>query len=170
MIFIRFLHLLAHHPDFQLSDEAIPDIVKYVNPARSKCSATDTPRNRYIEFYLDLVCTHENVGLLYHLAMKTKTVRDADSHTHSANLYALGELAQNLIRTRAKSHTWSVESYPGRVRLPMDILKPLPNPEAVSKIVKTVYLPDSITAWLAERSKTGAEKVRDMACGASEGG
>ena len=100
--------------------------------------------------------------------MKTKTVRDADSHTHSANLYALGELAQNLIRTRAKSHTWSVESYPGRVRLPMDILKPLPNPEAVSKIVKTVYLPDSITAWLAERSKTGAEKVRETVVNLSE--
>ena len=44
MIFIRFLHLLAHHPDFQLSDEAIPDIVKYVDPVRSDCSATDTTR------------------------------------------------------------------------------------------------------------------------------
>ena len=28
MNFIRFLHLLAHHPDFQLTEEAMPDIAK----------------------------------------------------------------------------------------------------------------------------------------------
>lgn len=28
MIFLRLLHLLAHHPDFQLTEEAIPDIAK----------------------------------------------------------------------------------------------------------------------------------------------
>lgn len=38
---------------------------------------------RYIEFYLDLVCTADNVALLYHLAMKAKTVRDAESYASS---------------------------------------------------------------------------------------
>lgn len=28
MVFLRLLHLLAHHPDFQLTEEAIPDIAK----------------------------------------------------------------------------------------------------------------------------------------------
>lgn len=38
---------------------------------------------RYIDFYLDLVATPDNISLLYHLAMKAKTVRDAESHTFS---------------------------------------------------------------------------------------
>lgn len=31
---------------------------------------------RYIEFYLDNIATAENVSLLYHLAMKIKSVQD----------------------------------------------------------------------------------------------
>ena len=38
---------------------------------------------RYLDFYLDLVATSDNISLLYHLAMKAKTVRDAESHTYS---------------------------------------------------------------------------------------
>ncbi|KAI8986667.1 armadillo-type protein [Trametes punicea] len=63
--FIRLLHLLAHHPDFKIEHEYLPDIAKY------------------IQFYLDLVATNENVSLLYHLALKVKTVRDAESHNSS---------------------------------------------------------------------------------------
>jgi hypothetical protein len=36
-----------------------------------------------LQFYLDLIATSENVSLLYHLANKGKTVRDAESHTYS---------------------------------------------------------------------------------------
>jgi sister-chromatid-cohesion protein PDS5 len=39
--------------------------------------------SRYVDFYLDLVTTSDNISLLYHLAMKAKTVRDAESHTYS---------------------------------------------------------------------------------------
>jgi sister chromatid cohesion protein PDS5 len=28
MIFIRVLHLLAHHPDFAVTEESLPDIAK----------------------------------------------------------------------------------------------------------------------------------------------
>ena len=38
---------------------------------------------RYIQFYLELIATSDNVSLLYHLAMKCKTVRDSESHTHT---------------------------------------------------------------------------------------
>lgn len=40
-------------------------------------------RNRYIQFYLDLVASNENVSLLYHLALKSKTVRDAETQAFS---------------------------------------------------------------------------------------
>jgi hypothetical protein len=38
---------------------------------------------RYVEFYLDLIASPETISLIYHLAMKLKTVRDADPHIES---------------------------------------------------------------------------------------
>ena len=32
MIFVQFLHLLAHHPDFALTQESVPDMAKYARP------------------------------------------------------------------------------------------------------------------------------------------
>ncbi|KAF9457542.1 armadillo-type protein [Collybia nuda] len=142
IIFIRLLHLLAHHPDFNTSHDDLLDIAKYV------------------QFYLDLIATSETVSLLYHLAMKGKTVRDAESHTYTQNLYVISELAQELIKTRAGLHSWSIQSYPGKVRLPPDILRPLPNADAANKILKTVYLPEETLSWLAEISKPSNQKEK----------
>lgn len=110
-------------------------------------------RHRYIQFYLDLVASNENVSLLYHLALKSKTVRDAETqafsdvcflsppryaqaHMYSSrqNLYACAELAQHLIKAHAKAHSWNLETYPGKVRLPGDILRPLPSAEAANQV------------------------------------
>ncbi|KIJ63153.1 hypothetical protein HYDPIDRAFT_113739 [Hydnomerulius pinastri MD-312] len=132
IIFIRLLHLLAHHPDFATAHENMQDMAKYV------------------ELYLDLVASSENISLLYHLSMKAKTVRDAESHTYSENLYTMAELAQELIKARAGARSWTLQSYPGKVKLPSDILRALPNPEAASKILKTQYLSEETTAWLKE--------------------
>ncbi|KZP25702.1 ARM repeat-containing protein [Athelia psychrophila] len=142
-IFIRLLHLLAHHPDFSVAHEFLMDFAKY------------------IDFYLDLVATPDNISLLYHLAMKAKTVRDPESHTHSENLYAMSELAQELIKNRTQAHSWSLQSFPGKVKLPPDILRALPSAEAANKILKTVYLPEETSAWLAEmRTKAGPNKEK----------
>ncbi|EGO03586.1 hypothetical protein SERLA73DRAFT_46084 [Serpula lacrymans var. lacrymans S7.3] len=134
-IFIRLLHLLAHHPDFAIIHENVEEMAKY------------------IDFYLDLVASVENISLLYHLAMKAKTIRDAESQVFSENLYAMSELAQELIKSRARSNSWSLQSYPGKIKLPSDILRALPNAEAVNKVVKTVYLPEETLTWLSENSK-----------------
>jgi sister-chromatid-cohesion protein PDS5 len=109
---------------------------------------------RYIEFYLDIVATAENISLQFHLALKAKTVRDADSHVFSEvsgvecgslehrnkllfprvqHLYVLSELAQHLIRARAKNRGWTLNTYPGKVKIPGDIFRALPNHEAASK-------------------------------------
>ncbi|KAF7975521.1 hypothetical protein HWV62_9337 [Athelia sp. TMB] len=131
-IFIRLLHLLAHHPDFSVSHESLTEFSKY------------------IEFYLDLVATPDNISLLYHLAMKAKT-----------NFYAISELAQELIKNRTQIHSWSLQSFPGKVKLPSDILRALPSAEAANKILKTVYLPEETSAWLADlRTKTGPNKEK----------
>ncbi|TCD68846.1 hypothetical protein EIP91_009560 [Steccherinum ochraceum] len=139
MVFFRLLHFLAHHPDFGTTDENLLDIA------------------RYIEFFMELVATADNIHLLFHLAVKTKTVRDADSHAYSENLYAIGDLAQQLIKNYAGKRSWSVQSYPGKVKLPGDIVRPLPNADAANQILQTMYLPDSSLAWLADHKARAAD-------------
>ncbi|KAI0698060.1 armadillo-type protein [Cerioporus squamosus] len=143
--FIRLLHLLAHHPDFKIDAESIPDMAGY------------------IQFFLDLVGSSDNIALLYHIAQKAKTVRDAESHVYSENLYACAELAQHLIKAYAKAKSWNLETWPGKVRLPPDILRPLPSAEATNKILKTVYLSEQALSWLAEKSKQPHEEKKPRA-------
>ncbi|TDL19619.1 ARM repeat-containing protein [Rickenella mellea] len=141
MPFIRLLHVLAHHPDFGLEEDVLQQTAKYIN------------------FYLDLIATADNLPLLYHLAMKAKTVRDAESNTSSENLYVTSELAQELIKRRTKQHGWSLTSYPGKIKLPSDIFRALPNPELANKacfiflILKTQYLPAEALKWLDDMEK-----------------
>ncbi|KAF9068921.1 armadillo-type protein [Rhodocollybia butyracea] len=115
LIFIRLLHLLAHHPDFATSQTELQDIAKYV------------------QLYLELVGSGETISLLYHLAGKGKTVRDPESQAHSENLYAMCEMAQELIKLRAHNNNWTIPTYPGKVKLPPDILRPQPNAEIANK-------------------------------------
>lgn len=46
----------------------------------------------------------------------------------------MAELAQELIKARAQARSWTLQSYPGKIKLPSDILRPLPNAEAVAKV------------------------------------
>ncbi|THV07080.1 hypothetical protein K435DRAFT_772803 [Dendrothele bispora CBS 962.96] len=140
LIFVRLLHTLAHHPDFATTKDELVDIAKYV------------------QFYLDLVLNNENLSLLYHLASKGKTVRDSEGQTFSENLYVMCELAQELIKNRAQQHSWNIPSYPGKLKLPSDILKPHPNAEIANKVVKQTYLPAEATSWLAAISAPAKEK------------
>ncbi|KAF5318692.1 hypothetical protein D9619_010650 [Psilocybe cf. subviscida] len=135
LIFIRLLHILAHHPDFGTSKEDLMDMANYIH------------------FYLDLIASADNVSFLYHLAQKGKTVRDPESHSASENFYIVCELAQVLIKSRAQQNSWLLPSYPGKVRLPADILRPLPNAQATNQILKTIYLPQGANEWLIERFK-----------------
>lgn len=83
MIFFRLLHLLAHHPDFATSEESLPDIARYVIVLLYKEIQILNDGYRYIDFYLDLVASPDNIPLLFNLAMKAKTVRDIESHMYS---------------------------------------------------------------------------------------
>lgn len=99
----------------------------------------------------------DNVSLLHHIASKIKTVRsveldstpdqpDSEPNRVSSslltirrmsssgqNLYALSELTQLIIRNKAARHSWSVSTYPGKVKMPKDIFHNLTDPAAVNK-------------------------------------
>lgn len=82
MMFLRLMHVLAHHPDFSLESQNLQETAKSVRPFIVVRLQSDSTI-RYIEFYLDLVGTADNIPLLYHLALKCKTVRDATSEEYS---------------------------------------------------------------------------------------
>jgi sister chromatid cohesion protein PDS5 len=86
------------------------------------------------------------------------------------NLYALSELAQHIIKDLAKRHSWALQSFPMKVKLPAGILRPLPNVEAANKVLdmhfsmprddhftqcflqvlKQVFLPPEALDWLEQ--------------------
>lgn len=96
--FVRVLHLLAHHPDLDKlhdvagedgsevdGEEAAPKQTKHETLlSLSKCvyapvhDSHSQPYDRYIQFYVDQLVNAENISLIYHLALKVKTVRDSD--------------------------------------------------------------------------------------------
>ncbi|KAF8189855.1 cohesin-associated protein Pds5 [Mycena galopus ATCC 62051] len=139
MMFIRLLHVLAHHPDFATSQEEMLDMAKY------------------IQFYLSQVANADTISLLYHLAMKGKTVQDGESED-SENLYVMCELAQELIKIWAHTHSLNIATYPGKVKLPSDILRPLQDSETSNEILKTVYLNEQMLAWVKEQYAPTKEK------------
>lgn len=61
--FLRLIHLLAHHPDFEGDDHDDDDIATM---------------SKYVEMYIDCITTEQNAPYLFHLALKVKTVRDKD--------------------------------------------------------------------------------------------
>ena len=84
LIFIRLLHLLAHHPDFGTTKEELLDAAMYIVSTVMFASWKLTPLFiSYVQFYLDLIATSENISLLYFLSFKGKSVRDSESHSGS---------------------------------------------------------------------------------------
>lgn len=66
--------------------------------------------------------------------------------TLTQNFYAICEIAQELIKARAHQNLWSIQSYPGKVKLPPDILRPLPNAETANKVCDGhAFIPSGLT-------------------------
>ncbi|KAL7752819.1 Sister chromatid cohesion protein pds5 [Sorochytrium milnesiophthora] len=127
----RLLHLLSHHPDFALGMDQLQIL------------------QAFVDFYLDLVASKENIALLFHVCMKVKQKRDRlaiDEGLASQNLYVMSDLAMHAIRERAKRHQWPLQTYTGpAVSLPWhDVLESLSRSEG-SENCKRTFLPDEYT-------------------------
>lgn len=58
------------------------------------------------------------------------------------NLYVVGELAMHLIQRRTKTHHWTLDSYPGHIKMPGDLFRPMVDKDEVQKNRIRVYLPE----------------------------
>ncbi|KAI9849730.1 MAG: hypothetical protein M1838_000091 [Thelocarpon superellum] len=129
-VFARLLSLLAHHPDFSTADDDLVDFA------------------RYLVFYLSSLATEENLSLIYHVAQRVKQTSDAIDPARSAHLYYLSDLAQAVIRRFADVHGWSMQAWPGQLRLPGALFAKLPSHEKAQEIATTSYLSDEVVERL----------------------
>lgn len=159
-VFARLLSLLAHHPDFDKED----DVLKLMS--------------EYILYYLKSVATEENLSLIFHVAQRVKGVADgiAPSRQADENLYVLSDLAQALIRAWEEQNNWTMQSWPGKMKLPSGIFRPLESHERAQEIAKKTWISEDLVDELdplvrkAIRNKKrkatdGAEKPRKKAKG-----
>jgi sister-chromatid-cohesion protein PDS5 len=159
-VFARLLSLLAHHPDFDKDDE----VLKLMS--------------EYILYYLKCVATEDNLSLIFHVAQRVKGVADgiAPSRQADENLYILSDLAQALIRAWEEQNSWTMQSWPGKMKLPSGIFRPLESHERAQEIAKKTWISEDLVDELdplvrkAIRSKKrkatdGVEKPRKKAKG-----
>lgn len=150
LLFARLLSLLAHHPDY---------------PEESETFATELMDfAQYILFYLTSVANEENLSLIFHIAQRVKQTQDAVTGTPEASerLYVLSDLAQAVIRHYAdfnsshqKGHGLRygrdvnlLQTWPGKLRLPLSLFKALPNHEIAQGIAERNFLPEEVAEAL----------------------
>lgn len=154
-VFARLLSLLAHHPDFDHED----DTLKLMS--------------EYILYYLKCVATEENLSLIFHVAQRVKGVADNIEPSRAAdeNLYVLSDLAQALVRAWEDQNGWTMQSWPGKMKLPSGIFRPLESHDRAQEIATKTWINEDLVEELdplvrkAIRSKKrkatdGGEKPR----------
>ncbi|KAF2993425.1 hypothetical protein E8E13_000182 [Curvularia kusanoi] len=127
-VFSRLLSLLAHHPDFETEPETLKQM------------------SEFILYYLKCVATEENLSLIFHVAQRVKGVADNinPSKQSDENLYILSDLSQALIRSWEEQNNWTMQSWPGKMRLPSGIFRALESHERAQEIAKKIWIDDDL--------------------------
>lgn len=131
-VFARLLSLLAHHPDFDTEDETL------------------VLMSEYILYYLKCVATEENLSLIFHVAQRVKGVADGirPSRRADENLYVLSDLSQALIRSWEEQNGWTMQSWPGKMKLPSGIFRPLESHDRAQQIAKKTWISEDLAEQL----------------------
>ncbi|KAK3302512.1 armadillo-type protein [Chaetomium strumarium] len=130
-VMARLLSLLAHHPDYSA------DLDELVDHAR------------YLLFYVSLVATESNLGLIYKYAERVKQTQDAlDSGSDKHQV--LSDLAQAVIRKWQEKKNWVFKVYPGKVGLPVGLYTALRSHDEAQAIAEKQFVPDGIDEKLDE--------------------
>ncbi|KAK4135442.1 ARM repeat-containing protein [Trichocladium antarcticum] len=127
----RLLSLLAHHPDYSANLDELVD------------------HARYLLFYISLVATESNLGLIYKYAERVKQTQDA-LDPGSNNHQVLSDLAQAAIRKWQAKKNWVFGAYPGKVGLPLGLYTALRSHDEAQQIAETQLVPDGIDEKLDE--------------------
>jgi sister-chromatid-cohesion protein PDS5 len=155
--FARLLSLLAHHPDWPTppieEDELIQTLKEFMG---------------FILFYLQCVGTKENLGLVYHVAQRVKGHQDGIVdpknkellHTMNDRIYMLSDLSQGVIRRYLDAQGWTLEAWPGRVKLPAGIFALIADHETAQKVAMKNYLPAALEEDLEDEVRNALKSKK----------
>jgi sister-chromatid-cohesion protein PDS5 len=140
----RLLSLLAHHPDYSANLDELVD------------------HARYLLFYVSLVATESNLGLIYKYAERVKQTQDA-LNPRDNNHQVLSDLAQAVIRKWQEKKNWVFSAYPGKVGLPLGLYTALKSHDEAQQIAEKQLVPDGIDEKLDELLRAmDRKKVRTL--------
>lgn len=151
-VLTRLIHCIAHNDTFKkfMSDETESSNKRQVKAY--------TYALELIMFYLNTIAKQDNISLLYYFASRVKQYRDAtinqslykeDTFSEAVlNTYRIAELCQLSIQVLNESKRWSMQTWPGKIKLYADLYSPMESYEEAQKIISTVYLDDGTQAEL----------------------
>lgn len=127
----RLLSVLAHHPDYRTDPDELVD------------------HARYIIFYVSLVATESNLGLIFKYAERVKQTADSLDPTSDAHR-VLSDLAQAVIRKWQEKKNWAFNTWPDKVGLPVGLFSHLQSHSEAQKVAEQQYIPEGIDERLEE--------------------
>lgn len=119
----------------------------------------------YVTMFLNCVAKESNCSLLYYLASRIKQYRcKADDEGKSAeniNLYRVAELMQLMIKEYSDDKGWTIQTWPGKINLPIDIFTIIDDFNEALAVISRVYIPDMVQVRLRELlAKPTTNKVK----------
>lgn len=165
----RLIHAIAHEERFcKMISESNEDPVGRETEAYLYALS-------YISMYLDSIAQEENVSLLYYIASRVKQYRDAqvDPELYSSeelpdtvtNLYRVTELCQLIIKELADAKGWSLQTWPGKMKLPLDLYAPMENYQEAQRIISKVYIGDDVQIKLRQNLARNPGKAQKRKIG-----
>ncbi|KAK0645913.1 armadillo-type protein [Cercophora newfieldiana] len=127
----RLISLLAHHPDYGQELDLLID------------------HGRYLLFYISLVATEGNLGLIYKYAERVKQTLDS-LDPESTKHRVLSDLAQAVIRKWQEKRGWAFAAYSQKVGLPVGLYTALNSHSEAQEAAEKQYMPDGVDEKLDE--------------------
>ncbi|KAM7220742.1 Armadillo-type fold [Rhypophila decipiens] len=127
----RLLSLLAHHPDYN------DDLDSLIDHAR------------YILFYVSLVATEANLGLIFKYAERIKQTKDTLDPNSVAHR-VLSDVAQAVIRKWQEKKNWVLGVWPDKVGLPLGLFSVLQSHSEAQAFAEKQYTPEGFDDKLDE--------------------
>ncbi|QRG38899.1 hypothetical protein FDK38_003318 [Candidozyma auris] len=160
----RLIHGIAHNERFLDHISTEDETADFTGILRGLEFAS-----KFIMMYLTAISKDENISFLYYIASRVKQYRDAtissssyeDANTPSeaVNLYRVAELCQLLIKEHADQMKYTLQTWPGKLKLPTDIFSPMENFEEASKIIGRQYISDDIQLELRRALKKTSARL-----------
>ncbi|RKU48186.1 hypothetical protein DL546_009503 [Coniochaeta pulveracea] len=137
----RLISLLAHHPDYS---SELDDLIDHA---------------RYLVFYISLVGTEANLGMINKYAERVKQTKDA-LYPEWDNHRVLSDLAQAVIRKWQERKNWTFMAHPGKVGLPVGLFTALTSHDEAQEAASKQYIPDGVDDKLEELLKAMERKKK----------